>query len=472
MTTNLKQVPRGATEPRLHSEWLKAKTRGDEVVAFAKQIGRELMPWQEVIVRDYFSIDDESKFIRRTGLLLVARQNGKSELARIMCLAHLFLFGSRRVLIMSSNRSMTLVSFREIAYLIDSNAFLKEQVRAIRYANGSECIELKNHARLDIVAATRDGSRGRTADFLWIDELREIDEEAFTAATPTTRATDGQSFYTSNAGDSWSSVLNNLREKCLSYPPKSLGFYEYSAPQYCKINDRKAWAMANPALGYTVSEEALEEAMSTSSIESWRTESLMQWIDSLQSPWPHGAFEDCSDATLEMSPGPLTIFGFDVAPNRRTASLVAGQLLPDGRIGLGILQSWHSDVAVDEQKIAVEIKLWADKYFPRMICFDKYTTATIAQRLQMSGAATVDCSGTIFYQACSDFLDALVNKRLVHSGQETLIAQMNNCAAKQNDANWRIVRRRSAGDVTAPISLAMVIHQLIKPQGEAKVFAI
>jgi phage terminase large subunit-like protein len=472
MTTNLKQVPRGATEPRLHSEWLKAKTRGDEVVAFAKQIGRELMPWQEVIVRDYFSIDDESKFIRRTGLLLVARQNGKSELARIMCLAHLFLFGSRRVLIMSSNRSMTLVSFREIAYLIDSNAFLKEQVRAIRYANGSECIELKNHARLDIVAATRDGSRGRTADFLWIDELREIDEEAFTAATPTTRATDGQSFYTSNAGDAWSLVLNNLREKCLSYPPKSLGFYEYSAPQYCKINDRKAWAMANPALGYTVSEEALEEAMSTSSIESWRTESLMQWIDSLQSPWPHGAFEDCSDATLEMSPGPLTIFGFDVAPNRRTASLVAGQLLPDGRIGLGILQSWHSDVAVDEQKIAVEIKLWADKYFPRMICFDKYTTATIAQRLQMSGAATVDCSGTIFYQACSDFLDALVNKRLVHSGQEALIAQMNNCAAKQNDSAWRIIRRRSAGDVTAPISLAMVIHQLIKPQGEAKVFAI
>jgi phage terminase large subunit-like protein len=129
-------------------------------------------------------------------------------------------------------------------------------------------------------------------------------------------------------------------------------------------------------------------------------------------------------------------------------------------------------VAVDEQKIAVEVKLWADKYFPRMICFDKYTTATIAQRLQMSGAATVDCSGTIFYQACSDLLDQLVNRKIVHSGQESLVAQMNNCAAKQNDSAWRIIRRKSAGDVTAPISLAMVVHQLIKPQGQAKVFAI
>ncbi len=471
MSIQLKQPLRGATEPRLHSPWLKTKTRGDEVIAFAKNLGRELMPWQELVVKDFFSIDDESKFQRRTGLLLVARQNGKSELARIMCLAHLFVFGSRRVLIMSSNRAMTLVSFREMAYQINSNPFLKEQVRSIRYANGQECIELKNGSRLDIVAATRDGSRGRTADFLWIDELREIDEEAFSAATPTTRATDGQSFYTSNAGDAFSLVLNNLREKCLTYPPDSLGFYEYSAPQYCRIDDRKAWALANPAMGHTVSEEALLEAMSTSSIESWRTESLMQWIDSLQSPWPHGAFEDCSDPTLEMSPGPLTIFGFDVAPNRRTASLVAGQLLPDGRIGMGLLQSWHSDIAVDEQKIAVDVKLWADKYFPRMICFDKYTTATIAQRLQMSGCATVDCSGTIFYQACSDFLDALVNRRLVHSGQETLIQQMNNCAAKQNDAAWRIIRRKSAGDVSAPISLAMVVHQLLKPQGQAAVYS-
>jgi len=471
MTTSTNVSLKGATEPRLHSEWLNTKSRGDEVIAFARSIGRELMPWQEVIVRDYFSLDDDGKFIRRSGLLLVARQSGKSELARLMCLAHLFLFGSRRVLIMSSNRAMTLVSFREMAYLINENDGLRNQVRSIRYANGSECIELKNGARLDIVAATRDGSRGRTADFLWLDELREIDEEAFTAATPTTRATDGQSFYTSNAGDAFSSVLNNLREKCLSQPPRSLGFYEYSAPQYCKITDRKAWALANPALGYRISEEAIEEAISTSSIEATRTELLCQWIDSLQSPWPYGAFEDCSDPTLEMSPGPLTIFAFDVSPSRRSASLCAGQLLPDGRMGLGLLQSWHSDVAVDEQKIAVDIKLWADKYFPRMICFDKYTTATIAQRLQMSGAATVDCSGTIFYTACSDFLDVLVNKRLVHSGQETLISQMNNCAAKQNDAAWRIVRRKSAGDVSAPISLAMIVHQLVKPQGAAAVYS-
>jgi hypothetical protein len=76
---------------------------------------------------------------------------------------------------------------------------------------------------------------------------------------------------TSNAGDGFSTVLNDLRERCLSYPPDNLGFYEYSAPQHSKINDRKAWAMANPALGHLITEQTLEESVSTNSIEATRT---------------------------------------------------------------------------------------------------------------------------------------------------------------------------------------------------------
>ncbi len=49
-------------------------------------------------------------------------------------------------------------------------------------------------------------------------------------------------------------------------------------------------------------------------------------------------------------------------------------------------------------------------------------------------------------------------------GQADLVQHLNNCAAKTNDAGWRIIRRKSAGDVTAAISLAMVVSQLTKPQ--------
>ena len=473
------KTPRGSTTPRVHTPLLKGKTRGDEVIAFAEQLGQPLMPWQKLIVRDMFAVGKDDKFIRRTGLLLVARQSGKSHLGRIMCLAHLFLFKSPRVLIASSNRAMALVSFREMCYIIESHDFLNLQVKAIRYANGTESIELLPEfggGRLDVVAATRDGSRGRTSHFTWGDELREWSEEAFTAITPTTRATDGQTFWTSNAGDAFSLPLNNLVDRSKENPPKTFGYYEYSATNMLKIdtNSKAFWegvAQANPALGIMVSREAIEESLSTSTHDAIMTELLCLWVSSLQSPFPPGSLEECGDNDLVMSPGAYTVFGFDVSPSKRMATLCAGQILPDGRIGVGILHKWSNDIAVNDLEIAAGIKGYADIWRPRQIMFDKYATQSIADRLSNAGQVLEDCSSQYFYQACGDLLDAIVSKRMVHNGQRDLLEQFESVAAKVSDSAWRIVKRRSAGDISAPISIAMIIWKLTKPQQSAMIYS-
>jgi len=462
---------RGATKPRLHSPLLKGENKLQDVKDIAKIIGEELLPWQEFVLKDMLTVDKQGAWIRKSCLLLISRQNGKTFLARMLILAHLLKWDSKNVLIMSSNRSMALETFRQVAHALENNDHLKGFVKQIRYANGTESIEMLSGARLDVVAATRDGSRGRSADFLYIDELREISEDGYRAATPTTRARpNSQALFTSNAGDAFSVVLNDLRERAIDYPPKSFGFYEYSAPQYCKITDRDAWALANPSLGYTITEEAIEEAIATSPIENTRTETLCQWIDSLSSPWPHGILEETSDSTLEMAVGAYTVFGFDVSPSRRNGSLVAGQLLPDGRIGIGILETYSSQVAIDELKMAASIKAWCDIYKPRLVCFDKYATQTIADRLANSGVITEDVSGQQFYKACGDLLEGLVNHRVVHNGQQEFIQQMNNCAAKVNDSAWRIIKRKSAGDISAPIGIAMAVSKLMIPQPKPQIY--
>ena len=463
---------RGATKPRLQSIPLKGKSKVDDVKQLCEIIGMPLLPWQEYVLKDMLTVDKNGMFIRKLNLCLLSRQNGKTHLARMLILAHLLKWDSKNILIMSSNRSMALDTFRQVAQVLENNDHLKGFVKQIRYANGTESIEMVDGTRLDVVAATRDGSRGRTADFLYIDELREVSEEGYRAAIPTTRARpNAQTLLTSNAGDAFSVVLNGMRERALENPPKSFGFYEYSAPQYCKITDRAAWAMANPALGYTITEEAIEEAIATSPIENTRTETLCQWIDSLSSPWPHGILEETSDSTLTIPVGGYTVFGFDVSPSRRNASLVAGQILPDGRIGVGILQTWESQVSVDDLKIAVDIKAWADQYRPRQVCFDRYMTQSIADKLTNSGVICQDVSGVAFYQACGDLHDGLVNHRVVHAGQENWVQQMNNCAAKLHDNGaWRIVKRKSAGDVSGAIATAMVVHLLSKPQQVAAIY--
>ena len=466
----MKKVRKGATKPRLQNAPLKGKSRIDEVHKFLADCNLELLAWQEYVLTDLLKVDKAGKWRRKTSLLLVARQNGKTHLARIRILAGLFVFGEMNIVAMSSNRGMALDTFRKVVDVIEDNPHLMAQVKQIRVANGQESVELLSGARYEIVAATRDGSRGKTADLLYIDELREIDEDSWTAARPIVRARpNSQIFMTSNAGDAFSTVLNDLRSRALSYPPPTLGFWEYSADDFAKINDRDAWYQANPALGYLIDESTIEEAIATSSVEASRTETLCQWVSALKSPWPYRAFEDLTVQDLKIEPGRATIFGMDISVNKKMASLVAGQVQDDGKIAVGVIAQFESQVAIDELKMAIEVNEWAMKYKPRLICFDKYSSMSVAERLSQSGHKIQDMSGTVFYQACSDLYDAIVNARIVHIGQASLVDSMNNCAAKETDAGWRIVRRKSAGDVSAAISLAMVVHQLLKPQSKPQI---
>jgi phage terminase large subunit-like protein len=66
--------------------------------------------------------------------------------------------------------------------------------------------------------------------------------------------------------------------------------------------------------------------------------------------------------------------------------------------------------------------------------------------------------------------DALANGKLVHSGQDILITHFNNCAAKQSDASWRIIRRRSAGPVDIAIGVAMAVYLLTDPPEIAQIY--
>ena len=479
MTTKAKPRKTGATKkwlvgqkiPRIHTPFLKGDSRVQEVADLAEKIGMPLLEWQRFILEDMLRIDEKGEFRRRTLGLLTARQSGKTHIARMLILSHLFLWNSKMIIGMSSNRNMALDTFRQVANAIEDNDFLKAQVKQIRFANGQESITTLKGNRYQIVAATRDGSRGLTANFLFIDELREISEEGWKAARPTTRATGGQTLVCSNAGDAYSTVLNDLRERALSYPSPTLGWYEYSAPAHCKVDDRNAWAMANPSLGFLIDEETLEEAVATNPINNTRTEMLCQWVDSMTSPFTTQMVTDTSDSNLQITPGGNIVFAIDVSPSKRSGALLAGKLnQATGKIELGLMQLWTSDVAIDDLKMAADVHAWAQKFKPRVIMYDKYATASIAQRLQQSGQKLEDCSGQSFYQACGEILDAFVNVRLVHSGQKELTESWFSVGAKTNDAGWRIVRRKSAGDVTSAICSAMIVHYLTKPQSTPQIY--
>jgi hypothetical protein len=63
----------------------------------------------------------------------------------------------------------------------------------------------------------------------------------------------------------------------------------------------------------------------------------------------------------------------------------------------------------------------------------------------------------------------MTNLRVVHNGMKELVEQFQNTAAKTNDSAWRIIKRRSSGDISAPIGLAMCVSKLMIPQPKPQI---
>lgn len=425
-----------------------------------------MLPWQEYALTEGTKFEPGGKWAHRTVGVTVARQNGKSHLMRSLILTHMFVWDTKRVVSMAQNRGLALDQFKQAVDVVMATSELRGLVKRVSRTNGQEALELKNGAVWEIVAATREGSRGRSADLLWVDELREITEDAWKAATPVTRARpNAQIWVTSNAGDAHSTVLNDLRQAALTNSDKLTAWLEWSADPKLSVSDREGWYQANPALGHLISEDVIESASKLDKPEAFRTESLCLWVDNMDSPWPIGSWDDARDITLQLGPGLGTWFAVDVTPDRRRADLVAGQQLPDGRVAVGILQSWESNYALDNTKIAADVAGLARAYSVQKVAYDKWTAAEIAQRLQQVGIPVEDISGAAFAQACDETLSALTSGRIVHAGQPDLDLHMNSAARKPAaDGGWRIVRKGSAGHISAAIGLVMVVHYSAAPE--------
>ena len=460
----------GSPTPRIFSSPVEgAVSRAPEVVAFAESIGYNLMPWQINALGDMLLIKD-GNFVGKTLCLCVSRQNGKTEIAKIRILAGIYLFGEKSIAMMSSNRTMAVTTFRQIHYLIQDTPALLKLWEKTYSTNGNERIRFKNGAEIIVVAATNEGARGLSVDFFFIDELRDIKPEAWDAALYTTQAKPQSQILTvSNAGDKGSTILNSLRQIGIEDKTPSLRWLEWSAHPSLKITDRKAWAQANPALGHTITAEILEHRIRTGEPNQVRTEMLTQWVDNLASPWPIGAWESCKIDNLVFEPGASTFFAMDISPSRRHAALVAGQMVGD-KVKLKCLQTWKSEASIDDLKMASEINEHIRRFRPKMLLFDRYTTAGVAARLAHTGVPVMEISGQLFASACDEMLAAMSHNRIEHGDEYELSESVNSCAMRTTDSGWRIVRRKSAGEVAAAIAAAMVIWYANKPQAIAAIY--
>jgi len=435
---------------------------------------------------DALTVDDSGKFVRTTAGILVARQNGKTHMMRMRILAGLFVFGEGSIVAMAQNRQLALDTFKQVVDMAESLPWMRKRIKRVSRTNGQEELEIYCHhypkecntkckriRKYGIRAATSEGPRGATADLLYVDELREIKQDAWTAATPLTRATNGQTWVTSNAGDATSTVLNELRQRALKMESPRLGWYEWSAPDNAGVHDVTAWQAANPAMGHTISFEALQDAAARDTDDAIKTEMLCQWVESISSPWNLDRWAIGADNNLTLELGHETYMGLDLNFNRTEAYLVTVQVVKD-KLAV-FLTRWQKDGGLNDRELAADLAHLARTYSVRSLAFDPKTAGHIAPHLAKVGVpvAPTTWASTTFSTYCDLTLSAMNQGDLIHPNQEIMHQHLIACARRpSSDGGWRIARQAAVQDIGAAIALVMAVGNAATPKASVGISVV
>ena len=487
----------GCEEPRIYTPPLRELTPetslGFDVIDFAHNVLRvKLLPWQKWLLIHALEIigsfDSEWHFRFRTVLVEVARQQGKTFLSCILALYFLYVLRCGLVLGTAQDVSNAEDVWMMCVELAQSNEFLAEEIKHVWYTNGSKRLQLEGGRDYRVRASNRKAGRGKSADLVLLDELREHQTwDAYAALSKTGMARKNALLWCmSNAGDGTSVVLRHFRMRAhaqlgdpdgivaalsdsesisdRSADDSALGLFEWSAPPDANPGDINAWRQSNPSLGYTVELSSLKAAYADDPEDVFKTECLCQWVTAaVTPPFPIGAWEKGIDNDSQIAPDSPLWWGVDISDDRNRSSIAVCGLtherkhhveLVEYRPGVGWLQGWFAERAprYHGMKVALQVK-----------------GAPVAAMADIIGAVDgveiVPCQGADVAGWCGRLWDAVAacddesesdSVPIIHRSQPALDLAANIAATRPlGDGAWAWDRKKSLEDISPLVAVTM-----------------
>jgi len=458
----------GSPTPRIHTPLNDLPSRGFEVIDLAAQLKQELMPWQKFVLEHSHKYTPDGRWATPLNCVTVARQNGKSYLMNIRILAGLFLW-DESIQIGSAHRlSTSFEQFRHLERMIEGSDSLSKQVKRIRRRHGEEEIETIKGNRF-IIRAAGSASRGVSApETIHLDELREMkDLETFASLRYTLMAAKNPMVmaYT-NAGESTSLILNQIRERALARiagnDDPEIGYFEWSAPT--DVISLENATYSNPALGHTINVGNIKSVLNDDPTVVM-TEVMCRWVQTITGVVDAEKWKDCADLDVDLDPDKLTWLAIDVTPDRKQAALVGAQKLGSEDYVVKLLHTWSNDLHIDDRAIANDVAPYCRKYPLEYLLYSQRAAGSIATRLRPAGIPIHDMDSA-YPQSCDELLGAINSGRLKHRNQGELTAQILSAVKfPRGEAGW-VIGRRGQAPVCAAVATALVSHFATRPETE------
>jgi len=444
---------------------------GFDVEDFARDVlKRPLDPWQRWLVIHAGELLPDGRPRFRRVLVLVARQNGKTELLVILALFWLYVERVRLVLGTSTNLDYAKESWEKAVTLAEDLPALAAEIAkdGIRRANGEQTLSTVWRGRYKIAASNRKGGRSLTINRLVMDELREHhDWSAYNAAKPATNAVpDAQIWMLSNAGDERSTVLNSLRDQAIEGLDESLGIFEWSSPDPMEADDPEALAMANPSLGRRMMiENLLGEARAAKAaggeqLASFLTEVHCRRVDLLNPAIDLQEWERCQDDVGLDNLRDRVALCFDVSLDELHATLYAAAVDGD-RVRIDPVAAWEGRTAISDMSAALPGLV--EQVKPKALGWFPYGPAAVAAAAMSErpgwpprGVDVEAISGNVA-AVCMGFAEQVRSHALAHTGDPLLDTHVRAAEKLYHGDGWRFTRK-GAGQVDAVYAAAGAVH--------------
>lgn len=423
------------------------------------------MPWQRYVVDVALEVDpDTGRLVYREVILTVPRQSGKTTLILATGTHRSLGFGSRQVIRYGAQTRNDARQKWEDDYVETLEASPLRKLFRVRKTNGNEAILWRNGSRWGITANTEKSGHGGTLDLAFLDEaFSQVDarlEQAFKPAMIT--RPQPQFWVVSTAGTEDSLYLLAKRDRGRKLAEdgvtKGVAYFEWSAPDDADPSDRAVWRACMPALGHTITEDAIESDYQSMELAEFQRAYLNQWVDrnAGEAVIPADVWGALADRSQPIVGAP--VFAVDANPERSGAAIAVAGRRPDGLGQVEIIEGGREGTSWVVPRL---LELYAT-HKPAALVLDPASPAgSWLTDLQEAGIEPVLVNARSMAQACGAFYEAVTeSKSLRHLDDPRLNGALAGARKRPLGDAWAWHRRDSATDISPLVAVTLAWHGL------------
>ena len=435
-----------------------------------------LRPWQKRLMASLFARRADGRLKHKTGLVGLARKNGKSALGSGIALHGLFM-GPRggEVYSCAADRDQARIVFGSAKAMVEQSPDLMERAKLYR-----DAIEVPSTGSVYRVLSSEAFTKeGLSPTLVLYDELHAApNRELWDVMTLAQAARyDALTLAITTAGvrtdstgqDSVAYGLYQYAQKVAAGEVDDPSFFGawWQAASDCDHRDPKNWKISNPGFGDIQDPEDFESAVKRTPEAEFRTKRTNVFVSAQHAWLPNGAWSALPECEIPED-GTRCVLGVDGSFSGDATAIVGVTLEEIPRIWL--IGNWEKqptdreDWRVDISEVESEVMKACGRWDVVEVAFDPYRWQRSMDALASSGVPIIEYASSSparMVPACSKFYDAVTGGLIAHDQSAILSRHLDNTVIKIDRLGPRIVKehRGSPRKIDAAVCAVMAFDR-------------